>query len=319
LHRRSNFTQVKLGFLFKFHICLFFFSIRKCDQYRIDNFYTGNDECKSGFSKYLLHKSIQTENVYHQNCYDCGFLWLSTCCDNVYAGRGQRELELYSCYKNITQELASTIENIESTHVFGGSFTSKKVNPITDGYSCPKGFTETNGFDDVKICLAEDILHEQNTYPRYGGMFSCDYGNIATELGDKTCPRGYSVYVMGAIDGDCLINVCLKFQSFEKVRHFPSIVLPPFFDFETVNRTTESNETISEAEFASRMGHEPKSDHQGNSHRIKLGLSIGAVVVGVTALATVGGFQLKKYRKRRAERNNNNHMNTNADVAVINT
>jgi hypothetical protein len=79
-------------------------------------------------------------------------------------------------------------------------------------------------------------------------MFPYDYGNIARETGGKTCPIGYSVYVMGAIDGDCLLNVCLKFETFNEIRNFPMVVLPPFFDIELVNRTREINETMGNGE-----------------------------------------------------------------------
>ncbi len=111
---------------------------RKCDSYRIDNFYTGNNQCKSGFEKYLLHKSIQIEQIFRQDCYGCGFFWLSTCCDNIPIGTGQRELNLYNCNQNITQNsLSSSANDADLMHVYGGSFTSKKVNPVTNSFSCP--------------------------------------------------------------------------------------------------------------------------------------------------------------------------------------
>lgn len=290
---------------------------RKCDGYRIDNFYTGNDQCKPGFDKYLLHKSIQTEEIFLQQCYGCGFMWLSTCCDNIPNGSGERELQLYSCNKNITQN--PTVFGEEDTdlmHVYGGSFTSKKVNPVTDDFKCPTGFSETNAFDDMKICLAEKIDTHSKGLPRYGGIFSCDYGNVAADLGAKGCPAGYSVYVMGAIDGDCLINVCLKFDTFDDVRNFPAIVLPPFFDIEFVNRTSEMNDTMMNGEGSGRMRNVVRSTStpSGKSHHLEIGLSIGAVFIGILAIATVGVTQVRKYRKRNAKNTNDTN---NMDLAVI--
>ncbi len=306
---------------FKF-IAVFYF--RKCDSYQINNFYTGNDQCKPGFNKYLIHKSVQTEQIFRQDCYGCGFLWLSTCCDNIPTGTGQRELYLYSCYKNITQNGAALgEEDTVLMHVYGGSFTSKKINPVTDAFTCPQGFSEVNGLDDMIVCLAEKIQAQTNTLPRYGGMFSCDYGNIATDTGAKACPTGYSVYVMTAIDGDCLINVCLKFETFDEIRNFPVVVLPPFFDIELINRTVEINETVGTGVITGRMKNQPKSGSSssssslGKSQQIGIGLSVGAIFIGIVAAGAVGITQMKKYRKRR-QANNSNDSN-NIDLAVITT
>lgn len=237
-------------------------------------------------------------------------------------GTGQRELYLYSCYRNITSNGAILgEEDTEVMHVFGGSFTSKKVNPITDSFSCPDGFSEVNAFDDLKVCLAEKIPTHEKTIPHYGGMFSCDHGNIATESGAKACPKGYSVYVMNAIDGDCLINVCLKFETFEDKRIFPTIVLPPFCDMELMNRTNGMNETMANGEMTGRSGQRSESSPASTSsktpQRVVIGLSIGAAVVGIVAVAGVGLTQLKKYRQRRQAQKSTD--SSNADLAVIST
>ena len=295
------------------------FCFRKCDSYRINNYYTGNDQCKPGFSKYLIHQSVQTEETFRQECYGCGFLWLSTCCDNILTGTGQRELYLYNCYKNITQNAAVFgEEDTDSMHVYGGSFTAKKVNPITDSFTCPEGFSEVDTLDDMKVCMAEKILAHSKTFPRYGGMFSCEYGNIATHTGAKACPTGYSVYVMGAIDGDCLISVCLKFDAFETTRSFPIIVLPPFFDIELINRTSQINGSMGSGDMAGTMKNLPQSTStSGKSRKVTIGLSVGAISVGVLAVAAVGISQVRRYRQRR--RANKPTDTNNVDLAVIQT
>ena len=207
-------------------------------------------------------------------------------------------------------------------HVYGGSFTSKKVNPVTDSFTCPTGFSEVDTFDDLKVCLAEKIQAHMRTLPRYGGMFSCDFGNVATNTGAKACPTGYSVYVMNTIDGDCLINVCLKFETFEEKRNFPVVVLPPFFDIELVNRTIGINETVGSGEISGRMNNHlkssPSSSSSGKSHHVAIGLSVGAVVVGIVAAAGVGVAQVRKYRKRRQAAKSSTDS-SNIDLAVITT
>jgi hypothetical protein len=64
-------SSVSMDF-FLFETMLSFF--RKYDSYRINNFSTGNNQCKPGFEKYLLHKSIQIEQIFRQDCYGCGFV-----------------------------------------------------------------------------------------------------------------------------------------------------------------------------------------------------------------------------------------------------
>ena len=300
------------------------FLSRKCDYYRIDNYYTGNQDCKPGFQRYLLRHSVETEDIFHQNCYGCGFLWLDTCCENTYVDSGRRNLYLHICYRNITSNGAMLgDEDTQFMHAFGGSFTSKKVNPVTDSFACPDSFSEVAAYDDVKVCLAEKIPAHMKTIPRYGGMFSCEKGNIATESGAHACPKGYSVYVISAIDGDCLINVCLKFETFEEQRSFPVIVLPPFFDIGLVNRTDGVNESLASGEITGRMKqlHSKSSSAPATSSKkskhLTIGLSVGAAVVGIVAVATVGVTQLKKYRKRRQTKNSSdsNHV----DLSVITT
>ena len=249
-------------------------------------------------------------------------MWLGTCCDNIVVGSGQRELYLYACYRNITSNVDMLgEEDTEFMHVFGGSFTSKKVNPITESFTCPDSFSEVVAFDDVKVCLAEKIPTHMKTIPRYGGMFSCDNGNIATEEGAKACPKGYSVYVVSAIDGDCLINVCLKFETFEEQRAFPVVVLPPFFDIGLINRTDGVNESLASGAATGRMKqlHSKSSGSPATSSKksqhLTIGLSVGAAVVGIVAVATVGVTQLKKYRKRRQTKNSTE--SSNVDLSVI--
>jgi hypothetical protein len=106
------------------------------------------------------------------------------------------------------------------------------------------------------------------------------------------CSTGYSVYVMGAIDGDCLLNVCLKFETFHEIRNFPVVVLSPFFDIELINGSAEINETVDSGVITIRMINNFKtakaaSLSSSKSHQVELGLSIGAIFIGVFGIATV--------------------------------
>ncbi len=217
----------------------------QCDSLRRNNYYTGNDQCKYGFDKYILYTSTQYENLYRTDCRKCGFLWLKKCCEDVYIGQGRRELNLYGCNRNVSQQLGSYgSASIQSTYVFGGSYTTQKVNPVTNAFTCPLGLSEAYNLDGIQVCLAERVTSNTKTLPSYGGIYSCQYGNIATRSRVRACSEGYSAYAMGTINGNCFLEVCLKFEKLDDVRGLPAVALPPFFSIDTVYLNVDTNETI---------------------------------------------------------------------------
>ena len=265
---------------------------RKCSSLRINNYYTGNEQCKYEFNKYLLHSSVQYEPLYRHECWGCGFLGLGNCCSDKYIGDGRREINLYGCNRNVSQHLSSYDYGvIQSTYVFGGSYTAAKVNPVINTFTCPSGLSVAHDIDGIKICLSERITSDPKTLPRYGGIYSCQYGNIATRSRTQTCPEGYSAYAMGTIDGNCFLEVCLKFEKLDDRRGLPAVALPPFFQIDTSypivdgNETTE-NDTISGRMMSSRHFINANIPLVSQSNHIKLSLVIAFLCVG-TALITL--------------------------------
>ncbi|CAF1414982.1 unnamed protein product [Adineta ricciae] len=215
-----------------------------CYYLRQNNYYTGNDQCVYGFNKYLLHTSSQYQSLYRQNCWKCGFLWLKTCCEDVYVGQGRRELYLYVCNRNATQRSGSYSSiDVQSTYLFGGSYASQKVNPVTNAFTCPDSLFVAYDINGIRVCLAERTPTSRKDLPRYGGMYSCQYGNMATRTHVKGCSEGYSAYAIGSIDGNCALEVCLKFETTSDQRELPSVALPPFFSIDTIYSQVGANET----------------------------------------------------------------------------
>jgi hypothetical protein len=172
-------------------------------------------------------------------------LWLKKCCEEVYIGQGRRELNLYGCNRNFNQQLGSYGNaEIQSTYVFGGSYTTQKVNPVTNTFNCPVGLSVAYDLDGIQVCLAERVTSNTKTLPSYGGIYSCQYGNIATSSRATACSEGYSAYAMGTISGNCFLEVCLKFEKLDDVRGLPAVALPPFLSIDTVYLTVDTNETI---------------------------------------------------------------------------
>jgi hypothetical protein len=212
---------------------------------------------------------------------------LSKCCENVYIGEGRRDLNLYGCNRNVSQQLGSyDSASIQSTYVFGGSYTEKKVNPVNNNFDCPQGLSKADDIGGITVCLAERFTSNPKILPRYGGIYSCQYGNIAIRSRAKGCSEGYSSYAMGTIDGDCFLDVCLKFEKLDDLRGLPVVAIPPFFQIDTAyaivdtNETTE-NDTISGRMISSRhfIGVHTSSALQSN--HIKFGSVIAALCVGM--------------------------------------
>ncbi|UJR17441.1 hypothetical protein I4U23_004336 [Adineta vaga] len=268
----------------------------KCDRYRLRNFYTGTNDCPPDFKKSILHQSIQIENKFIRKCHDCGFLWLSKCCSDVVDGIGQRESILYGCNRNNHQERTlSGILKVNNRYVYGGSFTSTKVNPVTGTSHCSsEKFTKVRVTDDMTICLAESVSNI-DSLPHYGGIYSCEYGNIAFNNSKKDCLPGYSVYVMGATEGSCLLYICLKFEKFDDIRELPSVVSPPFFTIDIRNQTMHKNAPTEDSTDQSSTNAVSTS----RQSQAALALSIISILLWILATATIIIFlQIKKRRQQ---------------------
>ncbi|CAF3247528.1 unnamed protein product [Rotaria socialis] len=258
---------------------------QQCSKLQARNYYTNNYQCKPDFIMHLLHTTIQYESLYTENCHKCGFLWLQQCCDRANIGQGRRELNLYGCSRNISRQLTSsgTID-IRSSYVFGGSFTTAKVNPVTNTYNCPLGLIQAYDIDGIKVCLSERITSSSDTLPRYGGMYSCEHANIATGSRSQTCPAGYSAYAMGSVNGNCLLEVCLKFEKLDQRRELPNVALPPFFSIDATYIRVETDEaaenvTISSRIFSDRYLNTLYSSAASQLHEIRFCLVVGYICI----------------------------------------
>lgn len=244
----------------------------------------------------MIHNSTQIESVYKRECYGCGFLWLSNCCDDIYIGNGQRDVFLYGCNKG--SESDAPLSNL--MNVYGGSFTTKKENPVTNGYTCLPNFSAVKGPGDITVCLAERISIKTKSLPSYGGIYSCNQGNIATGGTERSCTKGFSAFVMGAIEGNCLLYVCLKFETFEEDRTFPNIVLPPFFQPEFRDNSNEFNGTMQSGIITSRMIDSPhykniSEEIRPKSDYLAIGLGVCAIIIGVLAFVTIAITQIRRH------------------------
>ncbi|UJR32640.1 hypothetical protein I4U23_020100 [Adineta vaga] len=115
--------------------------------------------------------------------------WIANIDDNFCAPVSQTTnrnlIQKSSLYNNAT---------IQSTYVFGGSFATQKVNPVTNTFMCTQGYSEGYNFDATESCVQE-------------------------------CPEGFSAYAMGNINGNCSLDVCLKFEKSDDQRNLLAVAL----------------------------------------------------------------------------------------------
>ncbi|CAF1548340.1 unnamed protein product [Adineta ricciae] len=200
-----------------------------CNSFKLSNFHTNTQQCPLGFTQNLLHTLTRTQRIEHQYSYKCGLFGIKRCHRTIYLGTGIVTSYLYSCTK-ISNALLTQ-------YTFGGSFTTNKINLITNTKSCPSEYTPVRIINDIDVCHAEHISNVHNL-PKFAGMFSCQT-TIKLNGSYDLCPKGSSAYVIGIIENDCILHVCLRLKT-KNIGVLPSISLPPYyinhsFDFSLIN------------------------------------------------------------------------------------
>lgn len=176
--------------------------------------------------------------------------------------------------------------------MYGGSFTTKKPNPVTGISNCPQlqSFTAVPVTEDLRVCLAERATITADL-PFFGGIYSCFGGyNGMNSTTDQQCPEGYSAFVMSALDGTCFLYSCLKFKNFNDRSSLPSINLPPFLTIPIRNETksqTKSDDSNSSS----------PSPLTPTAKNTIIGLSVTALTISVIAIALTIVFRIKNNRK----------------------
>nr|KAG5688272.1 hypothetical protein BaRGS_007912 [Batillaria attramentaria] len=127
--------------------------------------------------------------------------------------------------------------------LFGGAFTSKVTNPVTDAKSCPPSFVPIPvGYQtDLSICVSDDYEVGAEYSVPFAGFFSCDAGNPLALEGStaeaqfedgnardwpRACPDGYSKK-LATFDKDCPIRYCILTGSLSEPM-LPPVKRPPF-------------------------------------------------------------------------------------------
>ncbi|XP_037694251.1 macrophage-expressed gene 1 protein [Choloepus didactylus] len=289
-----------------------------CQNLEQKNPLTGDFSCPSGYSPIHLLSQIHEEGYNHLECLrKCTFLFFcKTVCEDVFRV-AKAEFRAFWCAAS-----GQVPEN--SGLLFGGLFSGKSINPLTNAQSCPAGYFPLRLFESLKVCASQDYELGYRFSVPFGGFFSCVAGNplvdpaISRDIGApslKKCPGGFSQHLALISDG-CQVSYCVKSGLFTG-GSLPPVRLPPYTRPPLMSQAATNTVMVTNTETTSswikdykthqwRLG-EPlelrraMKDIHGDSSGLSGGAAAGVTVAVTTILAAVialGIYGIRKYRKR---------------------
>lgn len=293
-------------------------AVQVCQNLEQKNPLTGDFSCPSGYSPIRLLTQIHEEGYNGLECVrKCTlFIFCKTVCEDVFRV-AKAEFRAFWC-------VASGEVPEDSGLLFGGLFSAKSINPLTNAQSCPAGYFPLRLFESLKVCVSQDYELGYKFSVPFGGFFSCAVGNplvdstISRDLGApalKKCPGGFSQHLAFISDG-CQVSYCVKSGLFTG-GSLPPARLPPYTRPPLMSQAATNTVIVTNTETSSswikdfqtnqwRLG-EPLEIRRAMKviHGHGSGLSGGAtagVTVGVTTvLAVVIAlviYRIRKYKKR---------------------
>ncbi|XP_073723862.1 macrophage-expressed gene 1 protein-like [Misgurnus anguillicaudatus] len=217
-----------------------------CNEKTQNNPATGDFSCPQLYTATLLRSETIEDGYYHvecsKKCHSCGFLWLSTCCneacsDTYFVRRAK--MDTYWCSTN--QKTPNY-----SGYLFGGLYGPSLQNPITKSSSCPDNFFAqkllSNG---MMVCLSKDYTTGTKSSVPFGGFFSCQSGNPLAQ-NQSRCPPQFSQQLATISDG-CEILYCVQSPVFTGGDLKPAR-LPPYTNPPLISNATNTVAVMTEGD-----------------------------------------------------------------------
>ncbi|KAM4846895.1 macrophage-expressed gene 1 protein isoform 1-T2 [Thomomys bottae] len=289
-----------------------------CQNLEQKNPLTGNFSCPSGYQSVHLLTQIHEEGYNHLECRrKCTLLvFCKTVCEDVFRV-AKAEFRAFWCAAS-----GQVPEN--SGLLFGGLFSSKSMNPLTNAQSCPAGFIPLSLFESLKVCASQDYELGYKFSVPFGGFFSCAVGNplvnsaISNDLGVPSlqkCPGGFSQHLALISDG-CQISYCVKAGVFTNgvlpPARLPPYTRPPLMSQAATNTIMVTNSESANSWIKDSQTHQWKlgeplelrramtivhGEGSGLSGGAAAGVTLGVTIVLAAAMAlTIYG--IRRYKKR---------------------
>ncbi|XP_005408116.1 PREDICTED: macrophage-expressed gene 1 protein [Chinchilla lanigera] len=285
-----------------------------CPKLEQKNPLTGNFSCPSGFTPVQLLSQTHEQGYNRLECRKkCTlYVFCKTVCEDVFQV-ARAEFQAFWC-------AASDQEPRHLGLLFGGLFSSRSVNPLTNQQSCPAAYTTLNLFETLKVCVTQDYELGYKFSVPFGGFFSCAAGNplVNSSLsGDlpKKCPGGFSQHLALISDG-CQVSYCVKAGAFTGWS-LPPARLPPFTRPPLMSQAATNTVIVTNSESSSswirdsrthrwRLG-EPQELRRtmriilGESGGLSGGAAVGvsvAVTSLLAALIALAFYGIRKYKSK---------------------
>lgn len=293
-------------------------AIQVCQNLEQKNPLTGGFSCPSGYSSTRLLSQVLEEGYNSLECRrKCTLLvFCKTVCEDVFRV-AKAEFRAFWCVANGTVPNASGL-------LFGGLFSSKSINPLTNAQSCPAGYIPLRLFETLKVCVSQDYELGFRFSVPFGGFFSCAVGNplvdsaISRDSGapaPKKCPGGFSQHLALISDG-CQVSYCVKSGLFTG-GSLPPARLPPYTRPPLMSQAATNTVMVTNTETSSSWIKNPQTnqwklgepqelrramkvlheDGAGLSGGAAAGVTVAATTVLAVAIALVI-YGTRKYKKR---------------------
>ncbi|XDB57421.1 hypothetical protein ABFV05_011037 [Capra hircus] len=292
--------------------------VQLCQNLEQKNPLTGSMSCPSGYSPVQLLAQTHEEGYNHLECSrKCTlYIFCKTVCEDVFRV-ARAEFRAFWCAAR-----GQVSEN--SGLLFGGLFSGKSINPLTNAQSCPAGYFQLRLFENLKVCASQDYELGYRFSVPFGGFFSCVVGNplvdsaASKDMGApslKKCPGGFSQHLALISDG-CQVSYCVKAGLFTG-GSLPAVRLPPYTRPPLMSQAATNTVLVTNPETASSWIKDPQThqwrlgeplelrramrvihgDSEGLSGGAAAGLTLGVTIAlaGVISLAIYGA---RKSRKR---------------------
>ncbi|XP_055470196.1 macrophage-expressed gene 1 protein-like [Psammomys obesus] len=279
-----------------------------CSNLEQKNPLSGDYSCPSGYTSVHLLSQTHEEGYHDKECKQkCTLkIFCKTVCEDVFRV-AKAEFRAYWC--------AATGQVPENSGLlFGGVFTDKSINPVTNEQSCPASYFPLNLFENLKVCVSLDHEVGPKFSIPFGGFFSCTMGNplynsitsgILEESFLRKCPGGFSQQLAAIIDG-CQVSYCVKAGVFAKSSLAP-VRLPPYTQLPIMSQVANNSIVMTSGEGARpwvkdsytqqwRLEDSSKLDSSSLSAGAAAGITIGVILaLGLLiAMAIYGKLRFKK-------------------------
>ena len=212
----------------------------------------------------------------------------------------------YQAYWCAATPGVQTIHN--QRYLFGGLYTSRTINPLTEAKTCPQFFRPLYMCEDLQICVSDNFEQGYAYSVDFGGFESCSMGNpMATNDSDQDkwphiCPYGFSQH-LAAVEDLCEINYCVRAGTLLRSTYYAK--LPPFrkYKYKSGNTPVVSGvhgKVWIKEDDGQWSKYDSIPDHV-NNHGAIAGVSIasiaGTIILGVIIVLVI--FGAVKYYKRK--------------------